>query len=133
MSGRWVLEASAAVRLTMRLDGALPLAETLGDADLVLAPTLYCAETANAIWKYVRAGQLDTLVAVTRCEESRQLVDHFVADCDLQIEALALASQQGHPVYDCLYTVLARRHAAGVISRDQRLIELLLKVGIRTA
>ena len=31
----------------------------------------------------------------------------------LQAEALALATHLDHPVYDCLYLVLARREVAG--------------------
>jgi len=35
------------------------------------------------------------------------LVDHIESDRNLQAEALALATHLDHPVYDCLYLVLA--------------------------
>lgn len=117
----------------MRSHGAAELADLVAGADLVIAPTLYCAETANAFWKYVRAGTLDASVVVARCEEARSLVDQMIPDCDLQVEALAFSVQHDHPVYDGLYAVLARRHAAGVITRDQRLAKLLATVGIAVA
>lgn len=42
----------------------------------------------------------------------------------LQAEALALATHHDHPVYDCLYLVLARREVAALLSADQRLLKL---------
>jgi hypothetical protein len=46
-------------------------------------------------------------------------VDHIEPDRTLQAEALALATHLDHPVYDCLYLVLARREVAALLSADQ--------------
>jgi predicted nucleic acid-binding protein len=43
-------------------------------------------------------------------------------------EALALATHLDHPLYDCLYLVLARREVASLLSADRRLLELAKKV-----
>lgn len=48
---RVVLDASAAVRLIMRMDDALWLADRLDEASLVPVPGLFRAEVANALWK----------------------------------------------------------------------------------
>lgn len=56
------------------------------------------------------------------------LVDHIEPDRTLLAEALALATHLDHPVYDCLYLVLARREVASLLSADRRLLELANKV-----
>lgn len=38
--------------------------------------------------------------------------------CELAKEALVTAAQCGHPVYDCVYAVLARREGAPVLTAD---------------
>jgi predicted nucleic acid-binding protein len=62
-----VVDASAALRLLLAPSRNPTLRGLLVDADLVLAPELYAAETASALWKYVRAGVL------TRNEAARLL------------------------------------------------------------
>ena len=55
-------------------------------------------------------------------------MDHIEPDRSLQAEALALATHLDHPVYDCLYLVLARREVAALLSADQRLLKLAARV-----
>jgi predicted nucleic acid-binding protein len=127
---RFVLDASAAVRLIMRMDDALWLADRLDGASLVLVPGLFRTEVANALWKYVRAGQLSADDALRRLDEALALGDAEVPDADLLTEALASACRTGHPVYDQLYVILARRHAARLLTRDRRLAELAGQLGV---
>ena len=127
---RLVLDASVAVFVVMRLDGAGALIDQLERASLVISPALIQAEVANALWKYVRAGDLTETVALARLDEAMALVDVKVPDGELITEALAAACREGHPVYDLLYAVLARRHACAVLTRDGRLTALLGKLGI---
>lgn len=127
---RLVLDASAAVRLVMRMSGSQALLDTLDDATLVLAPALFRTEVANALWKYVGAGHLQPEQAQTRLEEAIGLIDQAIPDAELVNEALAAACQQGHPVYDLLYAVLARRHACAVLTLDRKLATLLERMSI---
>lgn len=127
---RLVLDASAAVRLIMRMDDALVLADRLEKASLVLVPGLFRTEVANALWKYVRAEQLSADNAVRRLDEALALHDAEVPDAELLTEALASACQTGHPVYDQLYVILARRHAASLLTRDRRLSTLAEQLGV---
>ena len=127
---RLVLDASAAVRLIMRMDDALWLADRLDGASLVLVPGLFRTEVANALWKYVRAGQLSADGALRRLDEALALGDAEIPDADLLTEALASACRTSHPVYDQLYVILARRHAARLLTRDRRLAELAGHLGV---
>ena len=62
--GRWVLDASAALHVVMRLPTAEPVIDKLEQATLVLAPQLYFSETANALWKYVSHQRLSAEQAI---------------------------------------------------------------------
>jgi predicted nucleic acid-binding protein len=51
---------------------------------------------------------------------------------DLATEALATAEAFGHPVYDALYAITARREGAAVCTIDKRLLKLLKALRIPT-
>lgn len=124
------LDASAATRAVLAPDENQTLLDLLGEGAPVYAPRLLIAETANALWKYVRAGRLDAGVAFEAYADALSLVDELIDDAALFPEALQMAGQRDHPVYDCMYIVVARRHAAGLLSADKRLRGLGKDVGI---
>jgi len=130
---RIVLDASAAVRLLLRLEGAERIAGLLRTTSLVIVPELYCSEVANALWKYVAAGELEREEAVELFEDALALADSFVSDRSLGVEALAEASARGHPVYDLIYVVAARRNGCQVATMDERLAGLAGEMGIEAA
>jgi len=130
---RWVLDASAALHVVMRLPSAEPVIDKLEQANLVLVPQLYFSETANVLWKYVSHKQLSAEQAIERYQDVCALPDQAISDQTLALEALSLASACNHPVYDMIYAVLARRNACGVLSKDSGLTKLLVSTGVRTA
>lgn len=119
MTPRAVLDASAAVNLVLNRAHAADLAAKLEDTAVVMTPDLFCAEAANALWKYVRAKDLTLETAVARLEECLRLADSFIPGASLAQEALAAAARHQCSVYDMMYAVLARRSAAPVITMDQ--------------
>lgn len=129
---RLVLDASAAVRMVMRAEDTDGLLESVATATVVAAPSLYASEVANALWKYVKAGDLDAQTALERLEESINLIDTFTPDWELTTEALTEAVRFEHPVYDLLYAVLARRTGCAVLTVDERLRRLLGQMGVGT-
>lgn len=130
---RVVLDASAAVRIVLGSEQAPPLLQALDDATIVIAPGLFVAEVANALWKYHRAGHLSLNDTLERYQEAAGLIDESMPDRDLADEALAEACRWGHPVYDLLYAVLARRVGGCVLTLDDRLAGVLVKMGIPAA
>ena len=126
MSRRLVLDASAAVRVVLRDAGSGPLRAELEAAALVLAPSIYVSEVANALRKYAaKAGELSTDECSERLGEAELLVDEVFDDRELVLEALHQAVAHDHPVDDLLYAVLARRTGAAVLTLDRRLAALL--------
>jgi len=119
-----VIDASAAVGLVLGITGTEIFTPLLEQANLVVAPDLYVAEVASAIWKYRKAD----LVPMARCEHVLELVvslpDRFESSSSLFLEAFALACRHRHPVYDALYLVLARRNNASILTMDRRLAAL---------
>jgi predicted nucleic acid-binding protein len=125
-----VLDASAAVRAVMDAAAQPALLDRLEAAPLVLAPGLLRVETANALWRYARAGVIDPEEALRRHAEVLALVQRFVGEQTLFPEALRLAADFDHPVYDAVYAVTARRNAALLLSFDRRLNALCGQAGV---
>jgi predicted nucleic acid-binding protein len=125
-----VLDASAAVRAVMDSAAQPVLLDRLAASTVVFAPSLMRVEAANALWKYQRTGILDAAQARDRHAEICLLVHRFVDEQDLFPEALQLAVDFEHPVYDVVYAVTARRNAATLLTFDQRLQALCLRAGI---
>ena len=119
-----ILDASAAVRAVLDAAGQPALIERIGDAASILAPTLLRAEVGNALWKYARSGLLEADELVERHREAMSLVHRFIDEDTLFPEALTVSAATGHPVYDVLYALTARRHAAVVLTFDRRLHKL---------
>lgn len=128
---RLVLDASAAIRLVLREPDSAPLADELEAAALVLVPSIFFSEVANGLWKYVAlADALTAEQCLERLSETDALVDEVFDDRELIVEAVHMAIAHGHPVYDLLYAVLARRTGAAVLTRDDRLGTLLDTLGV---
>jgi predicted nucleic acid-binding protein len=125
-----VLDASSAVQAVLRLDDFRPLVDLLRSATTVAAPRLFAVETANALWKYVRASHLTESEAVKALRAALSLVAHPIDDVDMAVEALSTAARYDHPVYDAMYATLARRLGGAVATRDRRLRDLLAALRI---
>lgn len=119
-----VLDASAAVGVTLMQPQAKPLISHLETANLVLTPDLFVSEVCNTFWKYRKANLLDREQAEQLLAMTLELPDRIESAADCYQEAFALAVRHQHPFYDTLYLVLARRHAATLLTIDKRLVAL---------
>ena len=123
MTGAVVVDASVAVKWLVKEQGS--------DKALALnmlrlhAPSLLVAECALALWRKVRAGDLDALDAVTRLGALRHAPLTFAADHELAQTAMPLALELGHPIYDCMYIALALELAAPLVTADKKLAGII--------
>jgi predicted nucleic acid-binding protein len=131
MSAVIVLDASSAIRAVMDSAAQLELLDRLAKAAVVLAPNLMRVEAASALWKYQKAQVIDAAKARDRHAEVCLLVHRFVEEQTLFPESLQLAIDFNHPVYDAVYAVLARRHAATLLSFDRRLHSLCERANVQ--
>ncbi len=133
MSRPLVLDASAALEMVLGRSRAELVTEHAERAPLVIVPDIFAAEVANALWKYVRAGEVEIAEALELLELCLDLTELTLPSADLVSEALSEAVKTGHPVYDLLYAITARRHAALLCTLDQRLERLVVQMNIPIA
>ena len=93
------------------------VAQIFGGATSVLAPELIVIELLNTRWKVVRSG-----AAAPSLDSVFGLFEriHLVTSLPYALDAAALAHRLDHPVYDCLYAVLAKRENAQLVTADRR-------------
>jgi len=125
MSGDLVLDASAALEAVLGRTRAIDVLDRIAAATTVRAPDLYASEVANALWKHIKAGDIDNDRAHQCLRSALDLIDSIIPSRTLVEEAMVTAAEYDHPIYDALYLVAARRTGAAVCTLDRRLAALL--------
>ena len=100
---------------------------TAGSLDL-RAPEILAAETAACIWKRViREGlpESQALELYARFWEYAPTLDPIAG---LVEAALSLAIRHRHPIYDCLYVVLALETGSELLTADEKLYRVFQPV-----
>jgi predicted nucleic acid-binding protein len=87
----------------------------------VLAPDHLLLESANALRKYVRAGEFDEIEAAGALADVLALRIDFVPAAPLASGALRLSLQLGLSVYDTAYVMVAEAAKATLVTADRRL------------
>ena len=115
---RLVIDASVALKWVIP-EADSDAATALFDEELI-APSLWLAESASALWRHVRLQQMTPDQALGRLAElarapvaSLPIAAHIAA-------ALQLAIELRHPIYDCLYLAVALSHDTLVVTADRR-------------
>jgi len=123
-----VIDASVAVKWVLNergTDAALALRR-----EQLVAPVLWLAEAANALWRHVRLGELTAEQALARMTELEKApVASLGIEPDVS-RALELATQSNHPVYDFIYLALAMRHSTHVVTDDRRFAAAAARLGL---
>ncbi len=125
-----VLDASAAVRLTLGQSNYKMVAETLKQADWVVAPSLYLYEISNVMWKYSKVGTISQETLRDKMLSCTGLIDELIPAANLYAECFELACRLGQPAYDMAYLASCLRKEAGLISFDRRMLETAVKLNI---
>ena len=124
-----VFDASVALKWLVTDDTLAPAALAARNVWQPVAPKFIQIEVANALWKYVRAGQVGLDEAVEGAAILANVMD-LIADESLLGPAQRLATRLTHPVYDCLYLSLALRLSCPLITADRRLAERGTELGL---
>ncbi len=128
-----VLDASAAVSMSVGTAGAKRLRRQMKGKFNAIAPELFVAEVANSLGKYVRVRQMPVAEAEENLLDALSLIGEMIPMADLAVESFGVARAEGHPAYDAFYLVLARRRGATLITVDARLATWARKMGIQVS
>jgi predicted nucleic acid-binding protein len=126
-----VVDASVAVQWFAREPGSEASAALVEGNQPLVAPDIMPLEVANALWKKFRRGDVpagDLQPAVTRILASDITL---IPTLNLLERAVRLAFEISHPVYDCVYLVLAEERGAPLASIDERLRAAARARGLR--
>jgi predicted nucleic acid-binding protein len=140
---RIVLDTSAAANIILRTPQSLALIDVMSKAQHVVAPTLFHSEISNVLWKQVQFAATATATATATSPEvlntgtalnhdtalnlyqqAITLIDQFIPDADLAVQATSLTIKQHHPAYDMYFVATAQRYAASILTLDKKLISL---------
>lgn len=120
-----VIDSSVAIKLVAPENGQEAAYDLLRVYSERIAPQFIMIEAGNTLWKKVGRGELSALQARTGLEVVEDAVTQFVDNAALVPSALETAMELKHPIYDCLYLVLAERERASLVTGDMRLVRKL--------
>jgi predicted nucleic acid-binding protein len=134
MRPRVVLDASAALLCVLDEPGsrrAEALLERL-QASVVLAPDLWLAEVANAVWKSTRRRlkPLSPELAAELLDALLGMPIRLLPHTPLTARSLDIALLTGLRVHDALYCAATEREAAELVTLDRRLAGAAVALGL---
>jgi predicted nucleic acid-binding protein len=127
-----VLDASCAVEIAGQTNSGIAMINKLMSAEKVVAPELYIEEITNCIWKHYRKEKENSDICIKIVEDCIDYIHEYISSKDLWKDALLLAREFDHPVYDMLYAALAKRHDAVLLTMDKGLRRVCEKASIKT-
>jgi predicted nucleic acid-binding protein len=125
-----VLDVSGVMEIIMKTDRGSKFHGTLKKATTVIAPDLYVSELTNTLWKYYKAKLLAKDLCEKKVEDGINFIDNFISSNELWQEALGEGINNGHPIYDMYYAVLARRNNGTLLTSDRDLAKICKKLNI---
>lgn len=117
-----VVDASVAAKWVLDEEGT-ERALALRSEDGLITPSLLVAEIGSAIWKAARRDLIAPANAIAAIRDVLLPFEAIVPDEELRVQALTLALELKHPIYDCFYLALAERERCALITADTRLVE----------
>ncbi len=108
--------------------GSKPL---LSRTDLI-APNLVRLEMANALLKFLRAGEISNEQIVRAMSQIERTISEFVDDSVLLPRAIEISIAANHKIYDCLYLALAIERREPLGTADRRMAVLAKSLNIET-
>ncbi len=116
-----VIDANVAAAQLLDLAYSAKARHALSSAERITAPDIVVHEFTNALWKLIAAGRINERFAHQALGRLDSLVSEFVNGRTIANDALQIAIELTHPVYDCFYLALARERGATLMTADRRL------------
>jgi predicted nucleic acid-binding protein len=126
---RAVVDASVAVKWVTAERFATNALRVIECYELA-SPALVYAEVGNALAKKEAVGDIDPGEAVRKMREITRADIDTIPNEYLAAEAVRLALEMGHPVYDCFYLALAMAEEIPLITADGEFVARARRVGL---
>jgi predicted nucleic acid-binding protein len=118
------IDVCGAMEILMQREKAEKFGKALQEATLVVAPDLYVSELTNTMWKYHRAGLLNSDECIQCIQDGINYIDKFVGSKDLWQEAFSEGLNNSHSIYDMFYMATTKRYDATLITTDSALAKI---------
>jgi Predicted nucleic acid-binding protein, contains PIN domain len=126
-----VLDASAAIEIALQKESAKFFQDILLNSDLVIAPDTFPSEITNVFWKYGFYSDMDKEKCEKGIDYCLDLIDDYIDTKSICREVFFESMNNEHSSYDIFYLVVARRHNAGIITKDKKMIATAKKFKIK--
>jgi predicted nucleic acid-binding protein len=125
-----VVDASCAVKWFVPEDGWEAARTLLLGREILLAPDILALETLAALLRKLRRGEVVAETPARASETLAALRIEAIPHAALLPDAVALSRDTRHPLYDCLYLLVARQRRAMLATFDTRLAALATALAI---
>ena len=122
---RLIGDASVAVKWLVREEDSTIADSLLDEEHEMLAPGFMAIEAGNTLLQKMRRGELSRNQALRLSQRIFVLPVDWIDTAALTPEAIRLALELNHPVYDCLYLAAAYQWDALVVTADSRFVNAL--------
>lgn len=118
---RLVVDASVAIKWVVPEPNSAAAAAL--KSSLLVAPDLIRAEYGNILWRQTKQGLLSADEAIYLFGVLADVPVALTPSERLEMDALSIACELKHPIYDCYYLALAQRENAPLVTEDRRLLQ----------
>jgi predicted nucleic acid-binding protein len=125
-----VFDASALAKTLVDESGSAEAEAALADTEEPISPDWAMVELAQLLWKRSRRGDMSPSQAMDRLDAAKRSAVEFNPVLDEIPLALAIALDQNHSVYDCVYIAAAITEGASLITADARLATIAERCGV---
>jgi len=126
-----VLDASAAIEIALENGSADYFQEIIMNSDLVIAPDTFPSEITNIFWKYGFYSEMDKEKCENGIDYCLDLIDDYIDTKSICREVFFESINNEHSSYDIFYLVVARRHNAGILTKDKKMINIAKNLKIK--
>lgn len=120
-----LIDASVACKWYLDEAGSDAARAIVASGEELAAPDILLVEAGSALWRCHRRGEISAVDAEGALAGLGAVFDRLVATPPLVVDALLLAMQLGHPIYDCLYLAAARSTGLRLVTADRRLLSIV--------
>ncbi|MBD2340076.1 type II toxin-antitoxin system VapC family toxin [Calothrix sp. FACHB-156] len=101
------------------------LAHVANPQNQFFVPDLFYIESANVLWKYIRADLYPTAKVTADLATLKSLELQVVSTADLVADAVNIALNYGISAYDASYVALSQQVDATLLTLDNKLVRAL--------